>query len=152
MLIKHTAEYIKKNEGKVMVNGRHFAYDDACGKPCKSGDNIKGLITVGYGRNLMGRGLSEEEALYLLQNDVDECLQELPLTYPWFNNLSDNRKMAMIDLRFNMGAYKLSQFKKFLAAMSAGDWVTASAELMDSAYAKQVGQRANRNRDLILGG
>ena len=43
-------------------------------------------------------------------------------------------------------------FKNFLKAMSVGDWVTAGAELMSSAYAKQVGQRANRNRDLILGG
>ena len=98
MLIKQTAEYIKKNEGKVMVEGRHFAYDDACGKPCKSGDGIKGLITVGYGRNVMGRGLSEEEALYLLQNDIDECMQELSVDYLWFNKLSDNRKMVMLDL------------------------------------------------------
>lgn len=152
MLIKQTAEYIKKNEGKVTVEGRHMAYDDACGKPCKTGDNIKGLMTVGYGRNIMGRGLSEEEALYLLQNDLDEVITELSTDYLWFNKLSDNRKMAMIDLRFNMGANKLMTFKNFLKAMSVGDWVTAGAELMNSAYAKQVGQRANRNRDLILGG
>lgn len=152
MLVKQATEYIKKNEGKVMVNGRHFAYDDACGKPCKSGDNIKGLVTIGYGRNVMGRGLSEEEALYLLQNDIDEVIKELSVDYLWFNSLSDNRKMAMIDLRFNMGANKLMTFKNFLRAMSVSDWNTASNELMDSAYAKQVGSRASRNRDLIIGG
>lgn len=152
MLVKQATEYIKKNEGKVMANGRHFAYDDACGKPCKSGDNIKGLITIGYGRNIMGRGLSEEEALYLLQNDVSEVYRDLQTVYPWFEHLSDNRKIVMIDLRFNMGLKKLETFKNFLRAMSGSAWNEAASHLLDSTYAKQVGDRAARNADLIIGG
>lgn len=142
-------EYIKRNEGKVVVNGRHVVYDDANGKAIIRGSKVENLPTAGYGRNLAERGLSEEEALYLLKNDITECYEDLEKRFVWFKTLPDNTKIALLDLRFNMGMAKLMTFKNFLSAMEKRDWGTAKKELMDSAYAKQVGGRAIRNRDLI---
>ena len=149
MVIESAITYIKINEGEVKKDNRHVIYDDDCGKPCKTGDNIKGLLTVGYGRNLMGRGLSQEEAEYLLKNDVAEVYEDLRVAYPWFASLSNNRQIVMIDLRFNMGAAKLSTFKYFLKAMSLGAYQEAAHHLLDSQYAKQVGRRATQNAELI---
>lgn len=149
MVIESAITYIKINEGEVKKDNRHVIYDDDCGKPCKTGDNIKGLLTVGYGRNLMGRGLSQEEAEYLLWNDVAEVYEDLRNVYPWFSKLSNNRQIVMIDLRFNMGAAKLSTFKNFLKAMEVGAWQEAAKHLLDSQYAKQVGRRATQNAELI---
>ena len=50
---------------------------------------------------------------------------------------------------FNMGAPRLGQFKKFIAAINDGNWNTAAVEMMDSRWAKQVGVRAERLRDRI---
>lgn len=152
MVIDAATTYIKINEGEVKKDNRHIIYDDSCGKPCKTGDNIKGLLTVGYGRNLMGRGLSQDEAEYLLKNDVAEVYEDLRNVYPWFSKLSNNRQIVMIDLRFNMGAAKLAEFKNTLAFIATGDYDNAAKNLLLSAYAKQVGKRALRNAEMLRNG
>ena len=50
---------------------------------------------------------------------------------------------------FNMGAPRLSKFKKFIAAVNDGNWSTAAVEMMDSRWATQVGKRAERLRDRV---
>jgi lysozyme len=106
-----------------------------------------GILTIGVGRNVRDKGLTGMEALYLLDNDIDECEADL-LTFPWFVTLNAIRQRAVLDLRFNLGPTKLRQFKKFLGAMNACDFPTAAAELMDSRWFLQVqpsrGQRIVR--------
>jgi lysozyme len=48
-----------------------------------------------------------------------------------------------------MGSPRLSQFKKFIKAIHDEDWTTASVEMLNSKWAKQVGERANRLSDRI---
>ena len=48
-----------------------------------------------------------------------------------------------------MGAPRLSKFKKFIAAVNEADWTTAGVEMLDSRWAKQVGNRATRLKDRI---
>ena len=48
-----------------------------------------------------------------------------------------------------MGAPRLAKFKKFIAGVNNSDWNTAAVEMMDSRWAKQVGNRAERLRDRI---
>lgn len=102
-----------------------------------------GKLTIGIGRNLDDVGISEDEAEYLALNDLKKAAAQLNKSFPWYYSLTTRRKQAMINLVFNLGITRLSGFKKFLAAMSSGDYKTASAELLDSQYAKQVGKRAN---------
>lgn len=58
-----------------------------------------------------------------------------------WEGLSDVRKRACADLCYNLGKAKLAKFVAFLAAMKAGDWDRAGAELKNSAWFGQVGQR-----------
>ena len=51
---------------------------------------------------------------------------------------------------FNLGRPRLSNFKKFLAALEEGDYEKAAVEMMDSRWASQVGDRAVRLRDRML--
>ena len=52
---------------------------------------------------------------------------------------------------FNLGYPRLSGFKNFLAALEFEDWETAAEEMMDSRWSEQVGERAERLRDKMLG-
>ena len=52
----------------------------------------------------------------------------------------------------NLGAPRLSRFKKMHAALQAHDYVTASREMLNSKWAKQVGQRALTLSDVMLSG
>ncbi len=111
-----------------------------------------GKDTLGVGRNISDRGISADEAKYLLRNDIISCISELDHNFRWWKDLSENRRIVMGDLIFNLGLSKLKQFKKFLAAMESGDYETASEELLDSRYAKQLPNRSGRNSQIIKDG
>tara|TARA_B110000259_G_scaffold89723_1_gene104284 strand:- start:1596 stop:2000 length:405 start_codon:yes stop_codon:yes gene_type:complete len=100
-------------------------------------------ITIGVGRNIdpTGIGLSPDEIDYLLDNDIARCIAELG-QFSWFENLSETRRFAVIDMCFNLGITRFKGFKKAIAAMAISDFDTAADEFFDSRWAKQVGNRA----------
>jgi len=99
-------------------------------------------LTIGYGRNLDDNGISEDEALYLLQNDIDACYSELNV-FNWFQELDQVRQEALVDMRFNLGLPRFLSFKKMIARLIAKEYSQAAEEIINSLYAKQVGDRAN---------
>ena len=105
-----------------------------------------GAHTVGYGRNISegGVGINEEEAEYLLKNDVYRTIDEVRQRWPWFDDCDKAAREVIVELCFQLGAPRLSGFVKCLAAFEVGDNDTAAAELLDSKFAKQVPARANR--------
>lgn len=107
-----------------------------------------GKITIGVGHNLTDKGITKAQALSLLSDDISETLTFLRFRFPWFRKLliesssaDDVRARAIADLTFNVMGGILG-FKKMLAAIEVDDWKTAADELLDSKFAKQVGQRA----------
>ena len=103
-----------------------------------------GKLTIGVGRNLDDVGITEEEAMYLLENDIGKSIAELRRNYPWFDGLDTVRQEVLINMHFNLGQTRLAGFRKFLAALARRDYATAAVEMMDSAWSKQVGDRAER--------
>ncbi len=103
-----------------------------------------GKTSIGYGRNLTDVGISEYEALVLLDNDIDNTRLVLGNRLPWFHALDEVRQGVFINLTFNLGFNGLEKFPKMLAAAAQGDWIEASQELMNSAWRQQVGDRALR--------
>lgn len=110
-----------------------------------------GKLTIGVGRNLDDVGISREEAIYLLAEDISEAQTGLSRGYEWFDRLDSVRRDALTDLAF-MGLGKLATFQRMLAACGVGDWQTAHDELLQSAYARQVGQRAVDLATMLLTG
>jgi len=53
---------------------------------------------------------------------------------------------------FNMGPGALRRFTQFLSAMQAGAFDAAAADLLDSAWARQVGERAKTLAAMIRTG
>lgn len=104
--------------------------------------------TIGYGRNLDDVGISLDEAETMLDNDIIACIQDLA-TFHWWNGLSDDRQAALIDLRYNLGPARFRGFKKMIKALDMGDYTEAAYQILDSNYAKQVGQRAETVAGMI---
>lgn len=104
-----------------------------------------GKLTLGIGRNIEDVGISKDEAMLLLRNDIEAAETSLAMAFPWFDNLNAVRQRALIDLRFNMGLGRLKTFRKALAAMATARWGDAALELLNSAWAKQV-QPSRRDR------
>ena len=103
-----------------------------------------GKLTIGIGRNLDDKGISEDEANYLLANDVKEVEDALTEALPWFSGLDEARQGVLLNMGFNLGVRGLLQFHNALHYMEAGDWTAASNELRASKWANQVGARAGR--------
>lgn len=118
-----------------------------------------GYPTIGVGRNLKTNPLTQEEikvcgdymhgitknaAFYLLRNDIDRVTKECKKKIPFWKQLDDERKYALLDMSFQLGIGGVLKFKKMLAAMGVGNWIEAAKQCLDSKYAVQTPARAKR--------
>lgn len=101
-----------------------------------------GKLTIGVGKNIEDNGITLEEAEYLLQNDIAEARSQLLNSFPWMGELNDARISAMINFTFNVGIGTVKKFENTLSYMQSGEWDKAADEMMDSRWARQVGNRA----------
>lgn len=103
-----------------------------------------GKWSIGVGRNLDDVGLRADEIDYLLDNDVRVAEGDARVLFSNFDTLTDNRKAALVNMAFNLGRERLAQFHMLRQAVLAEDFNKAADEMLDSAWAKQVGLRAAR--------
>ena len=101
-----------------------------------------GIETIGIGRNLVDRGVTEEEARYLCNDDIEIVERELIQSFPIVSSLNDTRIRVLLDMAFNVGLPRLRGFKRMWAALDNQDYVEAAKEMLDSKWARQVKTRA----------
>ena len=122
-----------------------------------------GIDTIGIGRNLKDRGISKEEldymdipsmavvyehgiteadARYLAQNDVQIVEEELLAAHPCVENLDAVRQLVLVDMAFNLGVPRLCKFKNMWNAIHDSNYEAAAKEMLDSRWATQVKGRA----------
>lgn len=136
---------------------RYRAYQDSLGN-----------WTVGVGRNLQSPGLSKAEVITLLQQvDMPDGIVDLLLQNDvvgiahqvagvvgdsvWAR-LNQPRQAALIDMGM-MGVAKLGMFTNLLAALRDSRWGDAQKEVLNSQWAKQVGDtRASCIAGMLLSG
>jgi len=135
-------QMLKRHEGTGPIKkDRFLPYKDSVGK-----------LTIGWGRNLDDRGITEAEANYLLERDIHDAAEDLSSCCSWSENLNKVRQDVLIDMVFNLGIVRFLGFKKLRAAIEKKNWTEAAKEMLDSKWAKQVGQRATELADMMLTG
>lgn len=130
-LKQHIAKQLKTDEGL-----RLHAYQDHLG-----------WWTIGYGRLIderKGGGISEEEALHLLGNDIDHRLHDLTKALPWVRGLTEPRQGALLNMAFQMGLGGLLGFQQTLAATRDEQYAHAANLMRMSLWAKQTPKRARK--------
>ena len=120
---------------------RKFVYQDTTGH-----------LTVGCGRNLQDVGVSLNEALFLLNNDVARVEVALTKYVIGYDRLDDARKCVLISMAYNLGVGGLIKFRDMLSDMQDGKWEDAANEMLKSEWATQVGQRAVRLANIMRTG
>ena len=104
-----------------------------------------GKLTIGVGRNLDDVGISKDEALYLLNNDIKRAEEDVKKVFgELFDELDSVRQAVLINMMFNLGLPRFLTFKKFIQAVKEKDFIKASQEMLDSKWANQVKDRAER--------
>lgn len=103
-----------------------------------------GKLTIGCGRNIEDKGISMATVEQMLQEDLDECYEDL-LSFHWFAGLDGVRQQALMNLRFQLGPTRFRSFKKMLDAVLHKDWDAAAYELFNSKWWGQT-QPSRRER------
>ena len=116
-----------------------------------------GKLTIGVGRNLEQRGITEAEARMLLNNDIAAAVSDLRAIFPGtddgsaFDDLPENVQRVIIDMHFNLGKTGFLSFKKMIKAVKAGDYPAAAREMRNSNWFHQVGKRGENLVKMMLG-
>ncbi len=111
-----------------------------------------GKLTIGVGRNLDDVGITREEAMLLLGDDIARAQAGLDTEHPWWRSLDSVRQRALIDMTFNLGPGGLDEFALMLAGLRGGAYAEASREMLRSRWAQQVGSRASDLAEMIRTG
>ena len=93
----------------------------------------------------VGTTITEERVKECFEKDLDIAVSECEALFGdnW-NNYPGELQEVLVNMMFNMGRPRLSQFKKMNKAIHEGDWKTAAVEGRDSRWHKQVTNRAER--------
>lgn len=106
-----------------------------------------GYWTIGFGRLIdarRGGGITFDEALELLSNDVDKKTEEVLRVLPWVKDLDEARQGVLVNMAFQLGMSGLLKFKTTLDLVKQGKYDMAATAMRDSLWAKQTPHRANR--------
>lgn len=122
------------------------------GKRNKMYLDSEGIPTIGIGHNLRDRPISEKAIRAIFEDDMQVAEGDAKRLIPGFDALSDTRKAVLVNMSFNLGYARLSGFKNTLAHINAGRFDEAADEMLQSQWAKQVGQRAVRLADAMRKG
>ena len=113
-----------------------------------------GLPTFGIGHLVLdsdpehgqkvGTPVSEDRVNECFAKDVEVVLSECTQLYPDFDVLPGEVQLIIANMMFNMGRPRLSKFKGMKRGVDARDWNAAADEMVDSAWYRQVTNRAQR--------
>lgn len=134
-------EQLKRDEGFKLT-----AYKDSMG-----------IWTIGCGHNLEAHPpfvatCTQEQAEAWMYADIQRAKNLLKAYVPWTENIGDARYHVLVNMCFNMGINKLLAFRRTLGLIKLGMYDAAAAEMLNSAWATQVGDRAKRLSEQMLTG
>jgi len=125
-------------------------------------DDTEGVLTIGYGHNLIARPsfkgekiphtITAEFAESLLLQDIDDTT--IHLMSAWFGArfLDRPRLEACLNMAFELGVADFMEFKAMRKALANKHWSEARYQALQSKWAKQVPARAQRVSSQLLTG
>ena len=96
-----------------------------------------------YGAAL-GTPVSESRVVEAFEQDCENVLRDCHILYEDFDSLPEEAQQVIANMMFNMGRPRLSKFKGMKRGVDSRDWNAAADEMVDSAWYRQVTNRADR--------
>ena len=92
----------------------------------------------------LGTPVSEDRVIEAFNADVETVLNDCTILYDDFDDLPEEAQLIIANMMFNLGRPRLSKFKGMKAGVDSRDWNKAADEMIDSAWYRQVPNRAGR--------
>ena len=138
MDIEKLREQLEIDEGVV-----HEIYLDHLGYPTCGIGHLVTDEDPEYGADV-GTKVDEARCIEAFKQDVESLIKDCLILYPDFDDLPEEVQQIVANMMFNMGRPRLSKFKGMKRGVDAKDWNAAADEMVDSAWYRQVTNRANR--------
>lgn len=114
-----------------------------------------GYLTIGIGflidKNKGGR-LYPEEIAFIFANRAAKIEAELRKRLPWYDDLDDARQRVLMQMAWQMGVEGLMKFVNTLKFVQQGKYREAAAGMLQSLWAQQTPDRANRLSKMMATG
>jgi len=89
----------------------------------------------------VGTPVTDERILDVFHKDCDVAYTDACALVLNFAGQATDAQRVLVNMAFNLGRNRLSQFKKFLKAVNEGKYDKAADEMVDSKWYRQVKRR-----------
>lgn len=111
-----------------------------------------GVATIGYGTTkingkpvtLNDKPIEEPIARHILCGDLYQACKDAQALFVRFDDMDDVRQEVLVNLAYNLGRARLSGFVKLIQAAETLNYTEMAAQMRDSKWFDQVGQRGLR--------
>ena len=138
MNIEKLREQLEIDEGV-----KYEVYKDHLGYPTFGVGHLVLESDPEYGSEI-GTAVSESRVIEAFEQDCENVLADCNILYSEFEDLPEEAQQVIANMMFNMGRPRLSKFKGMKRGVDSRDWETAADEMVDSAWYRQVTNRADR--------
>ena len=138
MDIEKLREQLEIDEGVV-----HEIYLDHLGYPTFGIGHLVTDDDPEYGADV-GTKVDEARCIEAFNEDVESVIKDCKILYSDFDDLPEEVQQIVANMMFNMGRPRLSKFKGMKRGVDSKDRNAAADEMVDSAWYRQVTNRANR--------
>ncbi len=120
----------------------------------------EGYPTIGLGTKIGPKGADLSNYTLTVNRAIAEAMMQKELANAevelsrcqWFLGLDLDRSKIIMSMCYQMGVSGVFKFKNMIAAIERKDWARASREALDSKWARQTPERANRHAQVLLTG
>ena len=117
----------------------------------------EGYVTIGYGTKLHNsKGMNPADFPISVSREMGEewlhsevAIKDMKMLQSsvssTYRHLDDDRRAIILSMAYQMGTAGVLKFKNMWKALAKGDYYIASVEMLDSRWATQTAERANRH-------
>ena len=109
----------------------------------------EGYDTIGYGFAIKDLELDEDISEMILMQKLDNLMTRIGKTFVWWRSADSTVKDVVVEMCYQLGVSGFSKFKKTIDHLENKRYGKASAEMLDSKWARQTPNRALELSNLI---
>ncbi len=121
--------------------------------------DTEGYPTIGFGTKIGTKSAPIEQYVFKVSREVGKLLikdhleqVENYLSNKMLSHVNSTRYTILQSMAYQLGERGLDDFKKMWQAIEKGDWEEAAKQALDSRWAIQTPNRANRHAEVLRTG
>ena len=108
-----------------------------------------GIDTIGYGFAIKDLELDRDICDIILERKLHNLEDSVNFKFSWFMYMPQEIKNVILEMCYQLGVNGFSKFKKTILYLENKEYRMASKEMLDSKWARQTPNRANRLSDRV---